>query len=54
MTLAALLTVVWIAITPCNVPHPPDLTCREYARHLAAERAYVELQNETEVDYDCR
>lgn len=39
MTLSALFVVAYIYLTPCNTEHPADVSCRQYAKHLAAEEA---------------
>lgn len=40
MSLSAALIIAMIYLSPCYVKHPPDVSCRQYAVHLAAERAY--------------
>lgn len=53
MSIAALLTVAWIYATPCTVAHPPEIACRQYAVHLAAERALIaQMQDDAEFGGD--
>lgn len=41
MSIGAMIVVLGIYITPCNIPHPEHMTCREYKVHLAAESQLI-------------